>query len=408
MVHSKNQTLRHAVTGSSGVVIVAVAVAVMASCGAEDAGDDTGHEAEVRALLGLPDRFQLPAIPEYNPLTAEKIELGRHLFYERRLSGNGTQSCADCHLQELAFADGKRTPTGSTGTVLARNSPGLANVAYNATLTWASDGLVDLEDQLQIPIRNDNPIELGVHDGVREEVLARFDADEAYVALFSAAFPDSDSGATINKIIFALSSFCRTMLSTDSPYDRYIAGDREALTEQQKQGLSLFFGERFECFHCHNGVNLTTSYRDANSDEVRLVFFNNGLYNVDGEGSYPAYDQGLYDLTLNPEHRGLFRPPSLRNIAETAPYMHDGSILSLREVVEHYTAGGRLIEEGPYAGDGRLNPLKSGLVRSFAATDEEIDAVVAFLESFTDETFINNPAFSNPFHDDTASEEETQ
>ncbi len=373
---------------------LAVSVLVLAAC----AGTDE-TEQEMRTILGLPDHFELPAIPEFNPPTRAKIELGRHLFHDRRLSGNQTQSCADCHHQDLAFADGMARPTGSTGTVLARNSQGLANVAYNGSLTWANDGLLVLEDQLQVPIRADDPVELGVTDAVVDEVLARFDADPDYARMFMEAFPDSESGATINKIVFALASFCRSLISGDSPYDRYVAGDRGALTDQQKLGMSLFSGERFECFHCHGGTFATASYRDEHIDDDndRLVFFNNGLYNVDGQGSYPAHDQGLYEATLDPDHRGLFRPPSLRNIALTAPYMHDGSIAMLRDVVEHYAAGGRVIADGPFAGDGRVSPLKSGLVRGFQATDEEIDAVVAFLESMTDPKFITNPAFSSPF-----------
>ncbi len=368
------------------------------SCGGGDSDSETMPEAELRALLGLPDHFELPAIPEFNPPTTEKVELGRRLFYERRLSANETQSCADCHDQKLAFADGLQTPTGSTGTVLVRNSMALANIAYNTSYTWASNGLLTLEDQIKVPLLADNPIELGVTDGVREEVLARFDDDPEYVALFRAAYPDEDEGATVNKIVFALASFCRTMISGQSPYDRFLTGDREALTEQQRLGMTLFNGERFECFHCHGGVMLTNAYRDANTDDadVHLVFFNNGLYNVDGEGSYPAHDQGLYEQTQDPAHRGLFRPPSLRNIAETGPYMHDGSLATLREVVEHYAAGGRLIEDGPFAGDGRISPLKSGLVRGFEATPEEIDAVVAFLESLTDPAFLTVGHLADP------------
>ncbi|EDM76064.1 Di-haem cytochrome c peroxidase, partial [Plesiocystis pacifica SIR-1] len=223
-------------------------------------------------------------------------------------------------------------------------------------------------------------------------------ADPEYVALFAAAFPEATSGATINQVVFALASFCRTIISGASPYDRFLAGDEDALSEEQRLGMALFNGERFECFHCHGGVQFTTSYRDANTPaaDARLVFFNNGLYNVDGEGSYPAHDQGLYELTLDPDHRGLFRPPSLRNVASTAPYMHDGSIETLREVVEHYVAGGRVIESGPFAGDGRLSPLKSGLVRPFEATDEEIDAVVAFLEALDDPELVTNHALADP------------
>ena len=379
-------------------LLVALACTVALAASGCSEGDPEDSEDEVRALLRLPDHFETPAIPAFNPLTAEKIALGRHLFYDRQLSGNRTQSCGDCHLQARAFSDGVVTPVGSTGTQLVRNSQGLINVAYMSTLTWANNGFFELEDQLQVPLRSDNPIELGITDGLVAEVMARFDGDPRYARMFAEAFPESSSGATLNKVLFALASFSRTMISSTSPYNRFLAGDSHALTEQQRQGWSLFHGERFECFHCHTGVNLTVSYRDANTDagSIRFPFFNNGLYNVGNTGDYPARDQGLYDLTLNPNHKGLFRPQSLRNVALTAPYMHDGSIATLRDVVKHYAAGGRLIESGAFAGDGRLNPNKSGLVRGFRATEEELDAVVAFLESLTDEAFVNDPAFAAP------------
>jgi len=378
---------------SIGVGLLALA---LGACGGDEITPDS---RALRELLGLPPGLELPAVPEFNPLTREKIDLGRHLFYDRRLSGNQTQACAGCHFQRLAFADDKKTPEGSTGHILVRNSQGLANVAYFSSLTWANNGLLELEDQLQVPIRNDNPVELGVSDGLQDEVLARFDDDPEYAAMFQAAFPESTSGATINKIVFALASFCRTMISGNAPYDRYVAGDKSALTDSQRRGLALFNGERFECFHCHTGVNLTVSYRDANTTPgtIRYPFFNNGLYNVGGDGSYPAHDQGLYDLTLDPADRGLFRPPSLRNIAITAPYMHDGSLPTLRDVVKHYAAGGTVTSSGAFAGDGRLSPLKSGLVRGFRATEQEVEDLLSFLESLTDQTFIENPALASPF-----------
>jgi cytochrome c peroxidase len=372
-------------------VVLAALSPILGGC------DSAPPVEDPRVLLGLPDHFETPFIPEDNPLTADKIELGRHLFYDRRLSANGTQACADCHEQARAFSDGRRTPTGSTGQLLVRNSQGLGNVAYAASLTWASASLLHLEDQIAIPLRNDDPIELGVTDGEVETVLRRFAADATYVALFQRAFPESSSGPTMGKILLALASFCRSLISADSPYDRVLAGDREALSEQARRGLSLFNGERFECFHCHGGTQLTTNYRDASDAEIRLTFFNNGLYNVGGDGSYPPYDQGLYELTFDPRHRGLFRPPSLRNVEHTAPYMHDGSIETLREVVQHYARGGRLIESGPLAGDGRLSPLRSGLVRGFTATDDEIDAVVAFLEALSDPSFLTDPEHASPF-----------
>lgn len=373
-----------------------LAVAAMAGC---EAPNDGGYELAIREILGVPDHLETPWVPAFNVPTPEKLELGRRLFYDRQLSGNGKQSCADCHEQARAFADDKVTPTGSTGHVLVRNSQGLANVAYMSTFTWANNGFAELENQLKVPLTADDPIELGITDGVRDEVFARFERSPEYAALFAEAFPESPGPVTLNKITLALATFVRAMISGNSPYDRYLAGDRDALTDEQKLGLFLFNSERFECFHCHNGSNLTTSYRDFDTDAgtIQFPFFNNGLYNVGGDGSYPAHDQGLFDLTGDPAHRGLFRPQSLRNVAVTPPYMHDGSIATLRDVVEHYAAGGRVIETGPFAGDGRVNPNKSGLIRGFRATDEEIDAVIAFLESLTDETFLTDPRLSNPF-----------
>ena len=386
-----------------GLLALVLASAGLSSCSSKSSAPEVElpqpSEAETRALLALPDRFFPPAIPAYNPISAEKIALGRRLFYDARLSATQTQSCSSCHLQRLAFSDGLATPTGSTGQRLHRNSPGLANVAYLSTLTWANPSLRDLEDQLPVPILGDNPVELGVSDGAREEVLARFDADDDYRMRFQAAFPDSKSGATIDKIVFALASFCRTLVSSMSPYDRYVRGDKAALSDSQRRGLGLFTGERMECFHCHSGTNLTVSYHDANTteDTARYPFFNDGLYNLDGEGAYPPVDQGLYDVTFQPRDRGLFRPPSLRNIALTAPYMHDGSIPDLRGVLAHYSAGGSVTDSGPFAGDGRLNPLKSGLIRGFKLNPEETEDVLAFFESLTDDDFIGNPAFSDPF-----------
>lgn len=365
----------------------------------ETSFENSDESQSLRQLLKLPDHMPTPYAPEYNPLTQEKITLGRFLFYDERLSANETQSCASCHEQSMAFADGLKAPKGSTGHQLVRNSQGLANVLYHTNFTWSNDTFVDLEDQLNVPIRADNPIELGVTDAVLSEVLARFEVDEQYQTLFAEAFPESDSSVSMNKVIFAIASFVRSMISADSPYDRYLQGDKTALTEQQIRGFQLFNGEKFECFHCHGGINFSLSYRDANTalDAIQFPFFNNGLYNLGGDGSYPGSDQGLFDLTLNAADKGFFRPPSLRNIALTAPYMHDGSIGTLREVIEHYARGGSLTKGGANSGDGNLSPLKSGLIRPFETTEEEIDAVIAFLESLTDQTFITDPRFSNPF-----------
>lgn len=385
------------------VLIIALLQLQVAACDFESDMSLETNEAQqnIRTLLQLPDHMPTPAIPAFNPLTQPKITLGRFLFYDKRLSANQTQSCASCHEQSKAFADGLETPIGSTGQHLVRNSQGLGNVAYHSTFTWSNDTFLELEDQLNVPIRADNPIELGVTDGALTEVLSRFEADQDYRIMFENAFPDSDSNVTMNKIIFSLASFVRSMISANSPFDQYLNGDKSALTQQQIKGYQLFNGEKYECFHCHSGVNFSSSYRDANTatNTITFPFFNNGLYNVGSDGSYPDSDQGLYDLTLNPQQKGMFRPQSLRNIAITEPYMHDGSIATLRQVILHYARGGSLTETGQHAGDGSLSPYKSGLIQGFDTNEDEINAVIAFLESLTDETFINDPRFSNPFEE---------
>jgi cytochrome c peroxidase len=344
----------------------------------------------------LPSGFPLPRIPEDNPMSATKVELGRYLFYDPRLSGNGSMSCSSCHLQELAFSDGKATAHGSTDELLTRNSQALINVAYNATMTWANPVLTEVEQQVLIPLFGEFPVEMGI-SGHEETVLARFQEDAGYQELFAAAFPDQADPITYHNIVQALASFVRSLISGDSPYDHYLAGDDTALSAQAKAGMELFFSERFECHHCHVGFNFTTSTVHEKTTFSAAVFQNNGLYNLDRQGAYPRGNRGLYEITAKAEDMGRFRPPTLRNIALTAPYMHDGSIATLEEVVRHYAAGGRLIPEGELAGDGRRNPLKSGLVPGFTITDQEVADLVMFLESLTDETFITDPRFSNPF-----------
>ncbi|MBZ4420418.1 methanobactin export MATE transporter MbnM [Myxococcus sp. RHSTA-1-4] len=344
----------------------------------------------------LPAGFPEPFVPEDNPMSEAKVELGRHLFYDVRLSGNGTQSCASCHEQERAFTDGRATPVGSTGDHVARNAPGLANVAYLSTYTWANPVLETLEAQALVPLFNEVPTELGLAPRL-EEVLQRLREDSRYPELFSAAFPGEAEPVGRESIVKALASFQRTLLSGSSPYDRYLQGDNTAMSPSAKRGMELFFGERAECYHCHSGPHLTNSFRAKDSRLPERQFFNTGLYNVDGNGAYPPDNPGLFEFTRKTFDQGRFRAPPLRNVALTAPYMHDGSIATLEEVIDHYTAGGRNVTEGPFAGDGRANPNKDPLVRPFTLTSEERADLIAFLESLTDTEFIQDPRFSNPW-----------
>jgi len=366
------------------------------SSDSSDSGD-SGEEEGPQWDWNIPDQLPPPVVPEDNPMTAEKVELGRHLFYDTRLSFNETQSCATCHLQELAFADGEVTPTGSEGAVLVRNSPGLANIAYLRPLTWANPLLPDLEEQILVPLLGENPIELGIV-GHEDEVLARLENDPIYQDLFATAFPELDDPYQIATIARALASFCRSMISFDSPYDRYTYyGETDALSDAALRGSELFFSETLECHHCHGGFNFSIANSHANSTFEPNPFANTGLYNVDGEGAYPLGNQGLIEISFEAADMGKFRSPSLRNIALTGPYLHDGSAATLEDVLDFYAAGGRVIEDGPNAGDGTANPFKSSFVSGFVLTPEERADVVAFLESLTDETFLTDPAFSNPW-----------
>lgn len=161
--------------------------------------------------------------------------------------------------------------------------------------------------------------------------------------------------------------------------------------------MRLFFDEKTECFHCHGGFNFSQSHFDRSQLFAETVFFNNGLYNIGGTGHYPPGGEGIYEMTGKAEDMGRFRPPTLRNITLTAPYMHDGSIPTLEAVVRHYNAGGRNITSGKYAGDGRLHPNKSSFIRPIGLTEAEIQDLLAFLESLTDRDFVTNPRFANPW-----------
>lgn len=346
----------------------------------------------------LPGDIPPPQVPADNPMNRAKVELGRWLFYDTRLSGNQTMSCATCHIQGLAFTDGKPRSIGSTGQVHPRSSMSLVNVAYASRLTWANPLLARLEDQAIIPLLGDDPVEMGL--GGREERAAKLLRTEAhYSALVRRAFPgDADPHSFLNAVR-AIAAFVRTIISYDAPYDRYLAGDIGAMSEAAQRGMELFFSERLECFHCHGGFNFTDSTTHANTTVERVGYHNTGLYNVGASGAYPADNTGLYDMTGERRDMGRFKAPSLRNVAVTAPYMHDGSVATLEAAVDNYRRGGRLIESGPLAGDGRLNPYKSEFVLGFDLSDAERDDLVAFLEALTDESVLTEERFSDPFVD---------
>ena len=365
------------------------------------------------AVLGLPlltgfslDRFDwnlpawvpIPVVPVDNPMTNVKVELGRHLFYDTRLSADKSMSCASCHHPDKAFTDGLSVSEGITGEKGARSAMSLANVAYLPVLTWANPQLTSLEVQALIPLFGEHPVEMGMA-GKEKELFARLQADPVYRRLFARAFPDEarrgqDALYSLGTVTKAIASFQRSLLSFDSPYDRYkYGGQKNALSVAALRGEALFFGEKMECYHCHGSFNFTDNIQHSKLPLAERGFHNTGLYNRDGRGGYPAINPGIAEFTGDPNDEGKFRTPSLRNVALTGPYMHDGSIPTLEQVIRaHYAQAGRA-GQGPNG----PRPMRSSLIAGFEVTDQEVTDLVAFLNSLTDEAFIRNPKHANPW-----------
>ncbi len=346
----------------------------------------------------LPPGFPVPRVPADNPMSEAKVVLGRHLFYDTRLSGNGTFACANCHLQSRAFADPLPRGVGSTGEIHPRGAMSLANIAYAAALTWGNPNMRTLEAQALVPMFGEDPVELGLA-GKEAEVLARVSADARYRRMFASAFPGEATPVSLVNLTRAIASFERVLISGRSPYDRAQHGERSAMSAAALRGEQLFFSERLECFHCHGGYAFTGTVNDMGKAFPEVEFHNTGLYNIGGKGGFPRDNPGLKEFTGRKEDEGKFKAPTLRNIALTAPYMHDGSIATLDGVIDHYAAGGRTITTGPNAGDGSRNPNKSEFINGFELTAGERQDLLAFLHSLTDSAFVTDPRFANPWLD---------
>lgn len=328
----------------------------------------------------LPQHFPRPQVPASNPMRDATVELGRHLFYDPRLSRTGELACAGCHRQELAFTDGLARSRGVTGELTARGSMSLANVAYASRLTWANPLVRTLEHQATLPLFGEAPVEMGL-GGHEARVLAALQAEPRYPALFAAAWPE-DGEISLARAIEAIAAFERTLISATSPYDRYVAGEHTALSSAARRGMALFFSERTECFHCHGGFNFSDAVDHTGLAAPEVAFHNTALYDP-----YPPGNRGVAEITGDPADSGRFRAPTLRNIAVTAPYMHDGSLPTLDAVIDHYAAGGRAPE----------NSDKSPFMVGFVLTDDERADLLAFLHSLTDEAFLTDPRHADPW-----------
>ena len=308
----------------------------------------------LESLLAVPSGFPEPLFPEDNRFSEDRWVLGKKLFFDPILSADQSISCASCHKPELGFSDDRALSLGVSKRLGVRNAPTLANVAYHPYYT-REGGVPTLEMQILVPVQEHAEFDFNIL-----LIAERLKADSSYVQLSHLAYERDPDAFVITR---AIACFERTLLSGESRYDKFILGDQTALSSQEKIGLNLFFSDRLSCSACHSGFNFTN-----------YSFENNGLY-----AEYP--DPGRFRLTNNEADRALFKVPTLRNIEVTAPYMHDGSIQTLEEVINHYNEG------------GANHPHKSSLIRQLLLLPNEKEALVAFLKSLTDDHFITNPKF---------------
>ncbi len=324
----------------------------------------------------------------------DTVRLGQYLFYDRRLSVNHTRSCGTCHNPKFAFTDGYKRSLGAFADLHQRNTQPLFNLSYLKYFTSADSSIRSPLQQMNNPLFNDHPLEMGAK-GNEEKILKRITADGQYQKMFT------NLGLDISwtNIKTAISSFMTTIQSANSAYDKFKSGDTTALDGSQKKGMELFFSSRLKCASCHGGFNFSTPAITGESGDT-IFFFNTGLYDIDDKGSYPEYDQGLYQLTKNKADMGKFRVPTLRNLAFTAPYFHDGTAAAINDVIDSYINGGRKISDGIYKGDGEQNPYKHPLVNGFNISETDKINLVSFLFSLGDSSLINDPAYQNPFTED--------
>ena len=317
-------------------------------------------------------------------MSAPKVELGRRLFREQRLSVTGRYACVSCHLPERAYSDGRPKALGALNDQTRRSAMSLTNVAYNAAYTWGDSTQTNLETQMRQPLFNEHPIELGMK-GRETQVMQWLCSDESYSRAFAEAFAEDPIPVSMGNVIKAIAAYERTLISARSAFDRYVFDDDQiALSASAKRGMTLFYSDRVGCGQCHSGINFDGPVRFKGHEQEKALFANTGLYSVDGRGGYPPSDLGLFEVTHKSADVGKFRVPTLRNVALTAPYMHDGSIATLGEVIDHYAQGGRQLPAGP----STLNRLVDRRIHPFKISIEEKDDLIAFLESLTDPAFV--------------------
>lgn len=348
------------------ILIPLVLLFIAASCGP----DEPLHNP-TPLTLAYPSHFPTPDLPADNPLTVEGAKLGRHLFFDPRLSGDNTQSCNSCHSQEHGFAEPFQFSTGIDGSTGTVNAMTLTNMAWQDFFFW--DGRENsLEDQVQDPIVN--PIEMHAQ---WPDVIAKLAQDPTYVELFDDAF-GTDDPITRQNTAKALAQFVRTLVTGGSKLDQYVQGDY-TFTPSEQLGFDIFNNEQGDCFHCHGLA--TTGYQLG--AHGLLQFTNNGLDSVYAVGA------GREFVTGDPSDRGKFKVPSLRNVEYSYPYMHDGRFQTLAEVLDFYNMGGH---PSPTLDP---NMKAAGVGRNWSVAQKQ--GLLDFLKTFSDATFLTDTSFTDPW-----------
>ncbi len=354
--------MRNKKTAALAVLCAFIAFTIVINACKKDANPDQIYGLTPYNLV-IPKGLPAMNIPATNPMTVEGVALGRKLFYDPILSGNRTMSCASCHSQSFGFTDSNaRYSVGIDNIAGTRNSMPLINLGYQKKFFW-DGGAADLESQVVGPIQN--PIEM--HENL-SNALHKLNTDATYPAMFKKVF--GGDSITTSMLMRAIAQFERTLISGNSKYDKYKRGEL-SLTAQEMNGLTLFEdAAKGDCTHCHS-LGSTFSDFDFKCNGVDSIYS----------------DPGRYKITLLGSDSGKFKTPSLRNIALTAPYMHDGRFNTLQECLTHYNTG--------FHYTANLDPvlvvIKKGRMSSQDMTD-----IIAFLNTLTDTEFANNPAFAKP------------
>lgn len=351
-------------------VVIFFSLILLGSCRKDTAINESNPPVTGESLtpysLKIPPRFAAPYLADFNPLTVEGVQLGRRLFYDSILSSNG-RSCSFCHRQESSFMS-KNSDRG-LDPALYPNIPPFVNLAWNPDFTW-NGSTTDLD---HVAVGDFGPM---FFNSNINDVIAKLKADATYPSMFKKVFNGEDvfvDGKLQEKVAFAIAQFLRTIVSSNSKFDRYLLG-MEQLTPQEANGYDIFFTEKGDCFHCHGSI----------------LFTDNRFHNIGLDSVFNGFDRGRFNVTGKPTDMGLMSTPTLRNIALTAPYMHDGRFQTLDDVIEHYNSK---VKKSP-----TLDPImtKPGKEMGLQLSNQQKQDLKAFLLTFTDTTIANNSQYSKP------------